>query len=124
MVWLGTAGRSVLVVLSVLLVSLSTEPSAMAGNVTVTDVRELAGLCEAYLQTHTEWFWTAFARIVGENGPDTSVTPLVSEERIPIDAERLHDESVVYEHGRPMFEGHGGTHVYWLLKRLSRRQLH
>src|SRR5882762_5126450 len=99
----GTPRRSALcLVLSGFLWSLSTEP-AVAGNVTVTDVRELAGFCEAYLQTHTEWFWTAFARMVGENGLDTSVTPLVSEERIPIDDERLHDESV-YEHGRPMFE--------------------
>src|SRR5712692_1879604 len=107
MVCSGTTGRSVLAVLSVLLLSLSTEPSAMAGNVTVTDVRELAGICEVYLQTHTDRFWTAIARIVGDNGPDTSVAPLVSEERLQIEDERL-----------PMFEGRGGTHVHELTRHL------
>src|SRR5438094_10155311 len=82
----GTPRRSALcLVLSGFLWSLSTEP-AVAGNVTVTDVRELAGFCETYLQTYTDWIWTAMARIVAENGPATSFGPLVSEER------RLDDE--------------------------------
>src|SRR5262249_61763654 len=77
-----TARRSFIrVVLSVLLLSLSTEPAAMAGNVTVTDVRDLAGFCEAYLQAHTDWFRTAIARIVQENWPDTSGGVLVREKR-------------------------------------------
>ena len=82
----------------------------MAGNVTVTDVRDLAGICEAYLQAHTDGLLIAIARIVGDNGPDPSVAPLVSEERLQIEDERL-----------PMFEGRGGTHVHGLTRHLSRR---
>src|SRR5206468_2106451 len=69
----GSARRSILrLVLSVLLSCLSAEP-AMAGNVTVTDVRELAGFCETYLQTYTDWIRTAVARIIAENESDTSL---------------------------------------------------
>src|SRR5207245_2655252 len=77
----ATPRRSALcLVLSGFLWSLSTEP-AVAGNVTVTDVRELAGFCETYLQTYTDWIWTAMAPIVAENGPATGCGPLVSAER-------------------------------------------
>jgi len=117
-----TARRSILrLVLSVLLTCLSTAP-AMAGNVTVTDVRELAGLCEVYLQTYTDWIWTAVARIVGENGFDTSFGPLVSEERT-FDGEGASDD-VTYAGRRPMFQGSGGIHVYRLVRRLSRSHAH
>jgi len=115
----GTARRSIIrVVLSVLFLSLSTEPAAMAGNVTVTDVRELAGFCEAYLQTYTDWIWTVVARIVAENGSDTTFGPLVSEERT-FDTERASDD-VTDASRRPMFQGSGGIHVYRLIRRLSR----
>jgi len=113
-----TARRSILrLVLSVLLPCLSAEP-AMAGNVTVTDVRQLAGLCETYLQTYTDWIWTAVARLVAENESDTSFGPLVSEERT-FDDERASDD-VTYASRRPMFQGSGGIHVYQLIRRLSR----
>ena len=114
----GTPRRSALcLVLSGFLWSLSTEP-AVAGNVTVTDVRELAGFCETYLQTYSDWIWTTMARIVAENGPDTSFGPLVSEER-RFDDERASD-NVTSASRRPMFQGSGGIHVYRLVKRLSR----
>jgi hypothetical protein len=116
----GTARRSIIrVVLSVLFLSLSTEPAAMAGNVTVTDVRELAGVCEAYLQTHTDWFRAAIAQVVEERWPDTSGALLVSEERTYVDDDRAtHDTT--YGSGRPMFQGPGGIRVYSLIRRLSR----
>src|SRR6266436_5068842 len=86
----GTLSRSALcLVLSGFLVSLSAQPT-MTGNVTVTDVRELAGFCETYLQTYTDWIWTAMARIVAENGSDTSFGPLVSEERTTAGAASPH----------------------------------
>jgi hypothetical protein len=114
----GTPCRSALcLVLSGFLWSLSTEP-AVAGNVTVMDVRELAGFCETYLQAHTDWFWPAMARMVGEIGPETSFGPLVSEER-RFDDERASDD-VTSVSRRPMFQGSGGIHVYRLVKRLSR----
>ena len=114
----GSARRSILrLVLSVLLSCLSAEP-AMAGNVTVTDVRELAGFCETYLQTYTDWIRTAVARIIAENESDTSFGPLVSEER-RFDDERAAD-NVTSASRRPMFQGSGGIHVYRLVKRLSR----
>ncbi len=118
----GTLSRSALcLVLSGFLVSLSAQ-STMAGNVTVTDVRELAGFCETYLQTYTDWIWTAMARIVAENGSDTSFGPLVSEERT-FDGERASDD-VTYASRRPMFQGSGGIHVYRLVRRLSRSHAH
>jgi len=91
----------------------------MAGNVTVTDVRELAGVCEAYLQTHTDWFRTAIAQIVEERWPDTSGGLLVSEERSYVDEDRTTSDAS-YSSGRPVFQGTGGIHVYRLIKRLSR----
>src|SRR5262249_10121153 len=115
-----TARRSFIrVVLSVLLLSLSTEPAAMAGNVTVTDVRDLAGFCEAYLQAQTDWFRTAIARIVQENWPDTSGGLLVSEERTSVE-EGQTSYDATNGSGRPMLQGTGGMHVYRLIRRLSR----
>jgi hypothetical protein len=90
----------------------------MAGNVTVTDVRQLAGFCETYLQTYTDWIWTAVARLVAENESDSSFGPLVSEER-RFDDERAAD-NVTDASRRPMFQGSGGIHVYRLVRRLSR----
>src|SRR3989442_7819516 len=105
----GTVSRSALcLVLSGFLVSLSAQP-AMAGNVTVTDVRELAGFCETYLQTYTDWIWTAMARIVAENGPDTSFGPLVSEERRFDDERASHD--VTSASRLPMIQCFGPLHL-------------
>jgi len=116
----GTASRSLIrIVLSVLLLSVATEPAAMAGNVTVTDVRDLAGFCETYLQNHTDWLRTAVSRIVEDHGSDTSGGLLVSEERTYVEDERLRYDAT-YGTGRPMFEGGGGIHVYRLIRRLSR----
>jgi hypothetical protein len=91
----------------------------MAGNVTVTDVRELAGFCEAYLQTHTDWFRTAIAQIVEERWPETSGGLLVSEERTYVEEDRA-TQDATYRSGRPVFQGPGGIHVYRLIRRLSR----
>src|SRR5262249_59834832 len=111
----STACRSVIrVILSVLLLSLSTEPDAIAGNITVTDVRELAGYCEAYLQTHTDWFRTTIGRIVEERWPDTSGGVLVSEERTYVEGDRTSYEAANGS-GRAMFPGPTGRHVYPLI---------
>jgi hypothetical protein len=116
----STARRSILrVVLSVVFLSLSTEPAAVAGNVTVTDVRELAGFCEAYLQTHTDWFRTAIAQIVEERWSDPSGGLLVGEERASVDDDRATYDAA-YGNRRPVFQGTGGIHVYRLVRRLSR----
>jgi len=116
----STACRSVIrVILSVLLLSLSTEPDAIAGNITVTDVRELAGYCEAYLQTHTDWFRTTIGRIVEERWPDTSGRLLVSEERTYVEEDRTSYEAANGS-SRSMFQGSSGIHVYRLIRRLSR----
>src|SRR5262249_60376175 len=115
-----TARRSFIrVVLSVLLLSLSTEPAAMAGNVTVTDVRDLAGFCEAYLQAHTDWFRTAIARIVQENWPDTSGGVLLREERASLEGGQKNDDATKGS-GRPMLQGTGRGHPERPLPRLRR----